>query len=666
MPLTFVAPFQEGSPFQEVRRGFSVRPNLVRALSQNVALAAVFVALVLAFGERLAADSLELANGQIVTGVVRSIADGKLTIDIAKPAPVVEDKLFSAMLKGTDKKKGGRPAKRPQELRTYDLSDVVQVRFEATFDRSLGSPPLIDNDMAKSGRPVSGTIKLRAGYHRFALIYWHRTGGAFLRLAESRIENPNEDRQRFIRGDMLAHIEGGATETPSPGLDKEGYRLPETIKGKVSSKITYSLRHRADGRPFEKMGDLLTATVVAGDGMLDRISTGPFPDNSDNLAMLLSGYLHIKVDGVYKFVLSSDGGSQLYVGHLPAALRTIDASSPLTPWTVTLAEGETLRGTIESWTASNLGFSIAAGKSRVSLTIPIARVTGVWSNKEHEKSATGKEDKIDRSNLPAGQDVVFARSGAGAVQRVPGRVQGIQGDSLVLKFSGTNRKIALSKVVGVALTSDGPADPADQTFHEVVEIQGGIKIPGQLAALDERNAKFRTLWGQTLDLKTDDLTGVAVKNGKAISLTELKPADVKQIPFFDRVIPYRVNESLSGGPILLRDGKHSRGISVHAKTVLTYVLEGHFQRFRAKIGFQLPEGEMGDATIQVLGDEKPLFVKHSLRGDAPVEPIDLDLTGVNTLTLAVDFGRREDIGDRVVWADPTLIRAATGPLAKAP
>jgi len=162
------------------------------------------------------------------------------------------------------------------------------------------------------------------------------------------------------------------------------------------------------------------------------------------------------------------------------------------------------------------------------------------------------------------------------------------------------------------------------------------------------------------------LKGVSVKNGKAISLTELKPSHVKQVPFFDRMIRYRVNESLSGEPILLRDGKHSRGISVHARTVLRYAIGGRFQRFRAKVGFQLPEGELGDAAVRVLGDEKTLFNRHSLRGDGPIEPIDLDVTGVGTLTLIVDFGRGQDVGDRVVWVDPTLIRAEIGPLVTAP
>ncbi|HEX4071344.1 MAG TPA: NPCBM/NEW2 domain-containing protein [Planctomycetaceae bacterium] len=612
---------------------------------------------------RAAADSVELVSGERITGIVRRVNDGKLAIAISHPvAAPPDDKLFSAIL--TDMKKTEKP--KPEDLRIVPLSDVVQIKFEAVTDRSLTTRPLIDNDRARNGRPVSASLKLRAGYHRFLLVYWHRGGGAFVRLAQSHIEKDNEDRQRFVRGDMLAHLGSGGRETPSPGLDKEGYRLPETLSQEVVPEAEYSVRRHPDGRPFEKMTDVLTATSIVSQGILDRISTSPFPDESDNLALLITGYLKIPVNGEYKFVLASDGGSQLYVGQMPAGFRVLDNSvAAVPPWTVTLKEGGSLQGTIVKWTDARIDVRVAGGHAPIALAIPVPRVMKVWSNKQSPKTPAGSDDKIDPAELATGKDVVVARSASGAIQHVPGRVQGIEGESLVFQFNGQNRKIALSKVAGIYLAGEPSEFATDETFHEIVEVYGGIKIPGQIASLDATTTKVRTQWGQTLAFKTDELVDVAIKNGKAISLTELQPREVQQVPFFDRIIGYRVNESLSGGPILLRDGKHSRGISVHAKTVLTYAIGGRFQRFRAKLGFQLPEGEMGDASIRVLGDDKPLFMKSSLRGDGPVEPLDLDVSGVETLTLAVDFGRHEDIGDRVVWADPTLIRSETGPYVRA-
>jgi NPCBM/NEW2 domain len=644
-------------------------PCLSRGSCSFAAVCALLGVILVADGKWMAADTVELVTGKSVRGTVRNVADGQVTLDVTPPdpAPVVEDKLFSAILTESSNKprpSAAKPAPKPAKLLQFPLIDVVQIRFEAMYDRAHDVHPLIDNDRARRRDRVAGSIKLREGYHRFQLVYWHHSGGPYLRLAYSRIEKPNEERQRFVSPDMLAHLGRGGTESPSPGLDKEGFRLPEKLTGEVAANCNYSLRRRSDGKPIEKMSDVLEANSSVGEGTLERISTGPFPNENDNLVMLVGGYLHITRDGLYKFSLTSDGGSQLFLGDIPSLLRSMDAAQALPPWSVSLVEGGTFKGAIESWADSKIRLRVSAGRSPLSLSIPCSQIAKVWSTKAAEKEPAGneakKDDSTDRSNPAPVHDMVYALSASGAVQRVPCRVLGIRGDALALQFGGQDRKVALSKVSGVELVVDRAATAGEQTFHQIVETQGGINFPGQLVSLDAAAAKVRTQWGETLTLKTEELTGISMKNGKAISLTELKPSEVTQIPFFERTIGYRVNESLSGGPILLRDGPHGRGVSVHAKTVLRYPIGGRFQRFRTKLGFQLPEGELGATAIRVLGDDKVLFERPSFRADEPIESLDLDISGVGTLTLSVDFGPREDVGDRVVWADPLLIRGEIG------
>ena len=340
-----------------------------------------------------------------------------MTLDVARRPAISEDKLLNTILKDSAEKIG-MPAAQPEKLRSIPLTDIVQIKFDPIFDRAHRTPPLIDNDQAASGRSLSGTIKLRAGYHRMVLPYWHASSRPLLRLAYSRSEGkPSERRQRFVRGDLLAHLETGGTETPSPGLDKQGYRIPETLSGEVAPNVTYTVRRHPDGRRFENMGDMLTATSVVSNGTLARISTEPFSEENENLALLIAGYLHVKQDGVYEFVLTSDGGSQLYVGQTPSGLRLMDTSAPAAPWTLTLVQGGILKGTLEKWTDSKIGVGVATGRSRTSLSVPSDRVTEIWSSKSPGKDNPGKDDKIDRSNLPANQDMVFARSAAGRLQR---------------------------------------------------------------------------------------------------------------------------------------------------------------------------------------------------------------------------------------------------------
>jgi hypothetical protein len=91
--------------------------------------------------------------------------------------------------------------------------------------------------------------------------------------------------------------------------------------------------------------------------------------------------------------------------------------------------------------------------------------------------------------------------------------------------------------------------------------------------------------------------------------------------------------------------------------VLHYDAGGKFGRFKGKVGFQEPEGKLGNAHVRVLGDGKALLDRPEARGDQPPEEFDLDVSGVKTLTLEVDFGRGQDVGDRVVWANPRLVKS---------
>lgn len=592
---------------------------------------------------RAAADAVETAYGEVVSGLVRGGDARTLTIAVM--------------------------AKKGEPLRTFPMTDLVRITFEPVLDRqrvqAQGSGkslpparhlPLIDNDHAGIGNSISGTIKLRAGYHRFALPYWHGTGRALLRLQYSYVAGATQHGLRIVPQSMLAQVDERGTETPSPGFDKEGYRLAD-VPSSTASNVAYKIFQMADGRRYARIGDLVAPSFVLREGNVDRVSASVLNDDI-NVAMLIRGYLKVPEDGEYAFLLSSDGGSQLYFGEPPGKLRSMSAQRSSMPWRVVLAGHGSVSGTIEKWADAKLAMTIRGSNGRVSLAIPTDRLLEVWSN-----APLGKDDKLDRANLPAADDLVFARSAAGRIQRVPGRVGGIDGPSLRVRFGGEDRKIAMAKVVGVILARGSAARPEEQSFYQLLESSDKTRLPGRLVSLDGLSATFETAWGDRLTFDVDDLTSLTMQNGKSVALTQLSPVRVEQVPFFDRMVPYRVNESLSGGQILLQDGPHSLGICVHARTALAYSLAGRYERFRAKVGFQLPEGALGDATVRVLGDDKVLFERPSLRGDDPVVSIDLDVARINTLTLVVDFGRGQDVGDRVVWADPMLIRASPAPAA---
>jgi hypothetical protein len=91
--------------------------------------------------------------------------------------------------------------------------------------------------------------------------------------------------------------------------------------------------------------------------------------------------------------------------------------------------------------------------------------------------------------------------------------------------------------------------------------------------------------------------------------------------------------------------------------VLTYDIDGSYEEFKTKVGFQQPEGKLGQAIVRIVGDGKTLYENVDARGDQPPVDVSLKIANVRRLTLEVDFGKNEDTGDRVIWANARLLRA---------
>ena len=57
-----------------------------------------------------------------------------------------------------------------------------------------------------------------------------------------------------------------------------------------------------------------------------------------------------------------------------------------------------------------------------------------------------------------------------------------------------------------------------------------------------------------------------------------------------------------------------------------------------------------------MADGKTLYDKQGFTIETKQAPLNLNVTGCNMLTLIVDFGKGQDVGDRFIWGNPTLIR----------
>jgi hypothetical protein len=68
--------------------------------------------------------------------------------------------------------------------------------------------------------------------------------------------------------------------------------------------------------------------------------------------------------------------------------------------------------------------------------------------------------------------------------------------------------------------------------------------------------------GGKLKIAVSKIGRIEFRNGRLVYLSDLKPAQVEQTPYFDRILGFRVNTSLNGGTLQLSDGPTTRGVAV--------------------------------------------------------------------------------------------------------
>jgi hypothetical protein len=196
-----------------------------------------------------------------------------------------------------------------------------------------------------------------------------------------------------------------------------------------------------------------------------------------------------------------------------------------------------------------------------------------------------------------------------------------------------------------------------------------------------REASLRiTADGQTWNAPADSLAFLQPLGGRAVYLSDLKPAEYHQTPFLDLSWPHHADRNVTGGRLRCGGRLFLKGLGVHSKAQLVYDLTGvRDQRsgVRGQKGPPLPLGEglgvrathfcaeigiddstagQGSVQFRVLIDGQEKFASKTIRGGDPPMPISVELTGAKRLELLVDYADHADILDHADWLNARLIR----------
>lgn len=265
-----------------------------------------------------------------------------------------------------------------------------------------------------------------------------------------------------------------------------------------------------------------------------------------------------------------------------------------------------------------------------------------------------REDIAKPSNQ---YDIVWADAGDGP-QKAEGLIHQIADDKLAGEFSGIERTVSLERVIAF-IAADLGIEPAMDLAR--IELGDGSTIRGALERMEQGTLTIGLPSRGQIAVPWQAIASISFESDRMRWLSELEPISQEHEPLVTAAQPARFNQSVNGNPLTLRSANQSsprtyaKGIGVHAYSRLVFRNESGFDRLTAVVGIDAETQGQGDCKFVVHGDGVELWSARVGARDEPL-PIDVDITGVQEISLIVEPGEQLDLADHANWCEAKLLK----------
>lgn len=240
---------------------------------------------------------------------------------------------------------------------------------------------------------------------------------------------------------------------------------------------------------------------------------------------------------------------------------------------------------------------------------------------------------------------------------VTGIFEGLSAGKVQLNFKGKSRKIGIGKVNAVVLADLGlnPVRGAKVELHDRSLVNGRVQefSNGTLFVAVTSTSIIKIPWSSVaeIEFESDNLA----------YLSDLTPLSVDQKSIFAPQRIWQRDRSIESNPIRLRKINQRsyltfrKGIGTQAYCELTFANSNDFRRFQATVGIDAETDGRGDCQMSIHADGIQLWTQR-ITGQTPPVEIDVDITGMETLTLTVQPGAQFDLADHANWADARFVK----------
>lgn len=250
------------------------------------------------------------------------------------------------------------------------------------------------------------------------------------------------------------------------------------------------------------------------------------------------------------------------------------------------------------------------------------------------------------------------------VDSVDGQIGDVGAESVAFAIDDEKLDVKRSKIVGlVYYRAEEVAAPAPLAK---VQTADGSAWAAKSLTLTETGCTLETATGAKVDVPSAALARIDFSQGKVLYLSDLDwdAAQSERTPYFgppmpldasiDPYVPQR-DRALEGGELALGRRTYRKGLALHSRTRLVFRLPEGYRRLTALAGIDDRLSDQGSVKLDIMGDDKTLLSAIVSGGDAPL-PLDLDVSGVRRLTIVVDFGNDQDVGDHLDLCELRIIK----------
>ncbi|MDO8630758.1 MAG: NPCBM/NEW2 domain-containing protein [Phycisphaerales bacterium] len=318
-----------------------------------------------------------------------------------------------------------------------------------------------------------------------------------------------------------------------------------------------------------------------------------------------------------------------------------------------LADGGRLRGAIAGGASDAVVGRTALGDS---VTIGWDKLAGIQLANEGQFRRSDQLFREALSDRLPSQDVLISRDSV-EVKKLNGRLESLDAEGGSFVFAGEPRKFQNDRIFGIVFATGAREAPV---FPMSVELADGSVFSGTLERADADTMRVATSVGAAVDVPIADVAKVWFRSDRLVHVGDLKPVGERVEGIVHAGWPVQRDRSVSGSPLSICGRKFERGLGVHSRTELSYAINGEFERLAATIGIDDAVRPLGSVVMRVAGDSKVLFDSGEIGGTDGARDVIVDVAGVKTLTLTVDYGEGLDVSDQADWGDVRLIRPRGG------